>query len=120
MTLQSKYPKLRNLIAAYFHQDWKYDYDWSNYPLAFEPVVRFFKMHNPLETTDQATRELKEFLALSFNEEQLESVLDDEFGLCLRPEYFKLTHEQWLKKVLEVLEEPMEKTKQKFIPTFIS
>jgi CdiI immunity protein len=118
MTLREKYPKLSNLIA-YLNQDWLHDYNWENKSPHYYPVIRFFKTHNPQTTVEQATRELKAFLAEGHDEEHLEDYLHHHFALGLNVPYLKITYQNWLKDVLKILEEPMEKTKKEFIPEFI-
>ena len=119
MIEKSKYPKLKNLIGGYFHQDWEHSYDWKNQEPHYAPVVRFFKFHNPTSTTKQVISELKHFLALGLDEKTLDKVLEDVFILGVHIPYWKITHEKWLKDILNILEEPMEKTKKEFIPEFI-
>jgi CdiI immunity protein len=119
MGLREKYPKLCNLVGGYLHQDWKDDYDWEGKDFHYIAVIRFFKTHNPQSTVEQATRELREFLALNFDEQHLEDALYNQFALGTMPSYWGFTFRDWLEDVLKILEEPMEKTKKHFIPEFI-
>ncbi len=118
MELNQKYPKLSNLIG-YLHQDWKDDYDWKDNKIHYHPVVRFFKTHNPQTTVEQATRELKAFLAENHDEQHLEDYLYHHLVLGTMPSYWGLNFNNFLKDLLRILEEPMEKTKNEFIPEFI-
>lgn len=118
MGLRDRYPKLANLLGAYFNQDWKYGYFWGEHEPHYAPVVRFYKTNNPPASVGQAARELKEFLALDFDEEKLEDALYHQLGLGVMPSYWELTFRGWLEEVLKILEEPPEQTKKQFIPPF--
>lgn len=119
MSLRGKYPALSNLIGAYLHQDWKHDYEWSEIKVHYHPVIRFFKTHNPSEWVEQATEELKKFLAEGHDEEHLEDYLYHHFVLGTMPSYWGFTFRGFLEDILKILEEPMEKTRKEFIPKFI-
>ncbi len=119
MDLREKYPKLANLIGGYLHQDWDLNYDWEGKEQHYHTVIRFFKTHNPQTTIEQATRELKAFIAENHDEEHLEDYLYHHFVLGTMPSYWGFTFRGWLEDVLKILEEPMEKTKKEFIPEFI-
>jgi CdiI immunity protein len=116
MPLREAYPTLSNLIGAYLHQDWLHVYDWEDKKQHYQPVVRFFKTHNPPSFVDQATNELKQFLAEEHDEEHLEDYLYHHFVLGLNISYLNITNKEWLEDVLKILEEPMEKTKKEWIP----
>jgi CdiI immunity protein len=118
MSLDEAYPALNNIIG-YLHQDWKDDYNWEGNNFHYHPVIRFFKTHNPPNWIEQATKELKEFLAEEHDEEHLEDYLYNHFILGTMPSYWGFTFEGFLQDMLKVLEEPIEKTKKEFIPEFI-
>jgi hypothetical protein len=80
--------------------------------------VRFYKTHNPPSSVEQAARELKEFLALNFDEERLQDALNHHFVMGMSVSYWGLTFRGWLEEVLKILEEPMGQTKKQFIPPF--
>jgi CdiI immunity protein len=104
MDTKSKFPKLCNLLGAYFHQDWKYDYDWKQNQPNFEEVVRFYKISNPVNTVSQATEELRKFLNLQLTEADLDDILQG-IGVCYNPKARKMTYHQWLESILHILED---------------
>ena len=118
MGLRERYPKLANLLGSYFNQDWELGYFWGEHEPHYAPVVRFYKTHNPPASVEQAARELKEFLALGFDEERLGDALQHHFVMQMSVSYWGLTFRGWLEEVLKILEEPTEKTKKQFIPPF--
>jgi CdiI immunity protein len=98
-----KFPKLRNLLGGYFHQDWKSDYDWQGNQPNFEEVIQFYKTVNPKNTVSQATNELREFLDLPLDELDLKNALQD-VGVFYSPKTRKMTYKQWLESILTILE----------------
>lgn len=98
-----QFPKLRNLLGGYFHQDWKNDYDWQGNQPNFEEVVQFYKTVNPKNTVSQATDELRKFLALPLDELDLHNALKD-VGVFYNPKARKMTYKQWLESILTILE----------------
>jgi CdiI immunity protein len=114
MELSEKYPKLANLMGAYFNQDWHLFYLWDIEP-DYPPVVRFYKVHNPQSSLTQLIKELKEFLSKGYDESALEDAMDD-LVMELNLPHWKLTYQEWLEDVLRILEEPMEVTKKQYIP----
>lgn len=119
MEVKGKFIKLQNLFGGYFYPYWKEDYLWQDKEADYKAVVRFFKVNNPHQTVEQATGELKALLRLDLEDDKLDDLFDNYFILGLRPQGYNLSNCQWLEEVLKVLEEPMEKTKQEFIPEFI-
>lgn len=118
-TLSRAYPRLNNLFGAYLHQDWEYGFNWENHESHFRPVIRYFKTHNSPAVVEQATTELKQFIAERHDENQLDEYLSNDFGLEILPSYWGFTFQGFLEDVLKILEEPMEKTKREWIPEFI-
>lgn len=118
MIENEKYPKLKNLIGGYLHQDWEHGYDWAENEPHYAPVIRFYKTHNPSATVQRAESELKNLLSLDLDEDTLEKILENTFILGVYVPYWKITHRDFLEDVLKILEEPMEKTRKSFIPEF--
>jgi hypothetical protein len=109
MNTNLTFPKLRNLLGGYFHQDWKYDYNWEGHQPNFEEVVRFYKVVNPVTTVSQAINELHNFLNLQMSETDL-SELFKSAGICYNPKARKMTYRYWLERILEILEDPLATT----------
>ncbi len=114
MDLSKKYPKLSNLVI-YFHQDWKECYLWDEEP-DYPPIVRFYKLNNPKSSLEMVIKELKELLSKEYDESKLKAIIYGEFSMNLHLPHWNLTYQKWLEDVLRILEEPMEKTKQQYIP----
>jgi CdiI immunity protein len=98
------YPKLRYFFAAYFHQDWSYEKRLVGG--SFEDVVRDFQAENPIQTVNQATRELEAFLGLELSEGELENTVVYDLGANVNPPGRGGTYRQWLEAVLSILKKP--------------
>lgn len=116
---EEKFPELYQYLAGLFHQDWKDVFDWKEQKYSFEAVVRYFKVRSSQNYRQQELRELKEFLNLGLETDDVTRIIKTEWGIAFRPAYINLTHKQWLERILEILEEPMEETKKHFIPEFV-
>lgn len=106
-----QFPKLKYLLAAYFHEDWLHDYDWTGKEPSYEAIVRHFKAENPTATIKQATRELEEFLKLPLPDKELEEVVAYNLGSAYYPPGSGQTYRDWLEAVLAILKEPSDKAR---------
>ena len=115
---EEKFPELYQFLGCYFHQDWKDFSDWKGHKPSFEGIVRHFKVVDSKNNVKEEVRELIEFLNLGLNESEVEDVMD-KWNIAYYPYGRNLTYIEWLKRVLEILEEPIEETTKHFIPEFI-
>ena len=113
-----RFPELSGLLGGYFHEDMFYVFDWNGHEENYKSIIRYHKSIQSEEYLKKEVTELKEFLALSqdWDEDKLGEILYKDFGSYLRAPFFKMTYREFLQGILEVLEEPMEKTKSEFIP----
>lgn len=122
---EGKYSKqfssLRYLLGNYFHEDMFDVFDWKGRRPDYQGVIRHFKTQDSPIRNREIPKELREFLALSkdWDEDKLDDVLEDDFGNCLYAPGYGITYREFLEGILEVLEEPMEKTRSEFTPKFI-
>lgn len=116
---EEKFPILYQYLGGLFHQDWIHVFDWKEQKPHFEGVIKYFKIRNSKCYEKEEMKELKMFLELNLIDAEIENVMRKDFNLGIRPAYWNLTHKEWLERVLEILEEPMEKTRKEFIPEFI-
>lgn len=116
---KKNFPELYQYLGGLFHQDWSYVFDWKGQPPDYKGVVRYFKVRNSKSLEKSELKDLKTFLSLNLSEDAIEQVMTREFKIGIRPAFWNLTHKLWLENILQILEEPMEKTKQEFIPKFI-
>lgn len=117
-TYKEKFPELYQYLGGLFHQDWKDVFDWQTQKPSFEGVVRYFKVRNIKCFEKAELNELGQFLSLGLSENEVEVIMD-EWNIAYYPYGIKLTYIEWLKRILEILEEPMEETKKQFIPEFV-
>lgn len=105
-----KFPELYQFFGGYFYQGWSADYRWESSKPEFASVIRHFKAVNPPATVNQVRGELEELLALALEESVLGEVLS-ELGNNFYPLSENLTNEQWLSKILEILNESQTKAR---------
>jgi hypothetical protein len=69
----------------------------------------------------QRINQLREFLVLSkhWEDDKIDDILGDDLGNCLFAPAYRMTYREFLEGILEILEEPMKKTRSEFIPKFI-
>ncbi len=116
-----QFPQVRKILAGYFHEDMFDGFDWSGNQKNYKSVIRYIKSIQSEEYLSAKINQLKEFLALSqdWDEDKLSGVLGEDFSCMFYAPFFKMTYREFLEGILEILEEPMEKTKSEFIPKFI-
>ena len=107
---QFKYPELYQFFGGYFYQGWVADYRWENESPNFTAVVRHFKAINPPTTIAKVRNELEDLLRLELNEENLKQVLQN-LGSNFYPKAENLTINEWLERVLEILNESTAKSR---------
>ncbi len=118
MDYLTEFSEIRFLLG-YFHQYWSKLYSWEGNNPTFQPIIRLFKTENSSEIVERLVFEIERFLMLPLNDEEFERVLVEEIGCEYTPRSQGLNERQFLEQILEILKEPMEKTKQGFIPEFI-
>ena len=116
-----QFPQVRKILAAYFHEDMFDGFEWKETKPNYKSVVRYIKSIQQPEYLLQKITELREFLKISkeWDEDQLDDVLTDDFGNCLFAPGYEMTYREFLEGILEILEEPMEKTRSEFIPNLL-
>lgn len=116
-----QFPQVRKILATYFHEDMFDGFDWSGHEKNYKSVVRHIKSIQSEESLSRKIIELKEFLILSQNwdEDKLEDVLLKDFSGSIYAPGVGVTYRKFLEDILEILEEPIEKTNREFIPKFI-
>ena len=107
---RQKYYNLYQFLGGYFHQDWQYDYDWKGEQPDTEKVVRHYKSIAGKNTLEKVASEMKSLLSENLSETELRNVLIELNSAHRAPATHK-TYRKWLERILEILEEPMEKTK---------
>lgn len=116
-----QFPQVAKILGAYFHEDMFDGFDWKDTKPNYKSVIRYIKSIQEPEYLSKKITELREFLKLSrdWDEDKLRKILHEDLGNCLRAPFFKMTYREFLEGTLEILEEPIEKTKTEFIPKFI-
>ncbi len=116
-----RFPQVAKILGLYFHEDMFDGYEWKNITPNYRSVIRYIKSVQTEATLSEKISELNEFLILSraWNEDKLSEVLGEDFSCMFYAPFFKLSYREFLKEILNILEEPMEKTKSEFIPKFI-
>lgn len=118
MDYLKEFSEIRFLLG-YFHQYYVVLYNWGENEPTFQPLIRYFKLDNGSEVIEKLISEIDKFLSLPLNNEEFEIIMVEELGCEFTPRSQGLDKRQFLEKSLEILKEPMEKTKQEFIPEFI-
>lgn len=115
-----QFPELE-YVLGYFHEDMFDGFEWQGRKPSYHEVIRHIKITNSLTNIKKATGELQLFLQLSrdWNEDNLEDVLLNDFGNSIYAPGVGITYREFLEGILEILEEPIEKTESEFIPKFI-
>lgn len=114
MDYNKEFPDLGYLLG-YFPQRWASIYAWSENKPDFRAVIRHFKTHNDNKIILSAIADIKRLLSFSMSEEKLEEALDELTTSGFSP---LKTHKEFFENILEILIEPMEETKEHFIPEF--
>ena len=110
MNYRFKFPELYQFFGGYFYQGWSADYRWENARPNFAAVVRHFKAVNPPSTVNRVRLELEELSTLALDETELNAALG-ELGSNFYPPAEHLSSIEWLKKILEILDESPTKSR---------
>ena len=115
-----QYPDLRFLLG-YFHEDMFDGFDWQERKPTYKEVIRHYKTTANTNRVQRALFQLKQFTKISsdWDEDKLREILREDLGNCLYAPGYGMSYREFLEGILEILEEPMEKTKSEFIPNFI-
>ena len=105
-----KFPELYQFFGGYFYQGWSADYRWESAKPHFAAVVRHFKAVNPPATVNRVKIELEDFLSHALDEPELNMALT-ELGSHFYPPAENLDSSEWLKKILEILDESPTKSR---------
>ncbi|HVE55815.1 MAG TPA: contact-dependent growth inhibition system immunity protein [Pyrinomonadaceae bacterium] len=105
-----KFPELYQFFGGYFYQGWSADYRWESAKPNFAAVVRHFKAVNPPATINRVRVELEDLLSNALEEAELSSALT-ELGSNFYPPAEQLSSSEWLKKILEILDESPTKSR---------
>lgn len=111
------YPNLRELFN-FLHQDWKLMFEWQGKEPNYQAAIRKLKVDDSPATRQRNISELKDFISLNLDEVTLRKIINRDFGSGFYPPGVGLTCQEWLESVLNLLEEPMEKTTKEFLPKF--
>ncbi len=112
------YPNLKELLN-FLHQDWKIMFEWEVKEPNYEAAIRKLKVDDSPETRQKNISELKDLISLKFDEITLRKIINRDFGSGFYPPGIGLTYQEWLESILNLLEEPMEKTTKEFLPKFV-
>lgn len=115
-----QFQELSGILGGYFHEDMFDGFDWQGHQKNYKSVIRYHKSIQDKEYLNKEIDELKEFLKLiqDWDEDKLEDVLLNDFGGSIYAPGIGITYRKFLQDILEILEEPMRKTKNEFIPKF--
>lgn len=104
MNYRFKFPELYQFFGGYFYQGWSTDYRWEQSKPNFSAVIRHFKAVNPPATVGRVRIELEELIGLLLDDADLNAALA-ELGSSFHPPAEGLTHPDWLRKILDILNE---------------
>ncbi len=105
-----KFPELYQFFGGYFYQGWSADYRWENARPNFTSVVRHYKAVNPPATVNRVRLEMAELVSLALGENELSAALA-ELGSSFYPPAENLNHTDWLRKILDLLDESPTKSR---------
>lgn len=104
MNYEKRFPTLSIYFAGYFHQDWKYDYDWEGKEPDFQRLIRHTKAEGSLREITQIIKELEDFLALNLPENEMDKAFDT-FGSFFYAPGRNIKYRHFAEKTLEILKE---------------
>jgi hypothetical protein len=105
-----KFPELYQFFGGYFYQGWSADYRWESARPNFSAVVRHYKAVNPPSTVNRVRIEMAELVSLALGESELSAALA-ELGSNFHAPSENLTHTEWLRKILDILDESPTKSR---------
>jgi len=95
--MNTRFPKLFQFLAGYFHQDWKCDHENE------DDVIRSFVAESSVETVLKVKSELQSVLLTIRSEEELQAFLFDEIGCSYYYPYTWPSGKAWLEHVFRML-----------------
>ena len=98
--------ELLQLFGAYFGQDHDLFFDYDPNKSFLTQAVAAYKRDCELSPEDiqKCIGEIKEILSHGYSEEKLEHEIIPLYEIPSNPDFFKLSHQEFLEKVLEELE----------------
>ena len=105
MNISASRSEIQQLFTPYFGQDYDlfFDYD-SSKPFMNQAVTAYKKdCEDVPEDIQKCIAELKEILTHNYSEQQLENEIFPLYGIAGDPDY-KMSHREFLEKVVEELE----------------
>lgn len=116
-----QFPQVAKTLGLYFHEDMFDVFEWKQTKPNYKSVIRYIKSIQQPEYLSQKITELREFLQISKNwsEDKLEDILLNDFSGSIYAPGIGITYREFLEEVLEILEEPIDKTESEFVPKFI-
>jgi len=112
------YPNLSELLN-FLHQDWDVMFEWEGSDPDYRTAIRKLKAASSPETRKKIISETTKLISRNLDEVELRHVVNREFMSAFYPPGAGLTYQEWLKEVLQIMEEPMEKTTKGFLPKFV-
>ena len=101
--MNNDFSMISSFLSAYFYPYWQEEYEWTGREPSFEDVTRHYKTENAPHIVEQATKELRQLLALSVTDFELHKESKNFFNYY---ESDGLTRRQVLENILKVLENP--------------
>lgn len=116
MGVRTSFPNI-NYVFGFLHQNWSDFYNWEGREPTFQPIIRYFKTTEEIETINKLIDQLAEFLALPLGEEEFERIVVEEFGSELTALVHGFNRRQFLEDSLKILKESAEETKKLLFQT---
>lgn len=119
MSYYESHHNLFQMFAGYLNQDWKTIYIWNDEKPNYQSIVRKYKTENSSEEIEKTIIQLKNIMntgKVHDEEEWLNILTYGGLGLGYYPPGLGQTYEEWLKDVLNILEEPAQETQNHFTP----
>lgn len=113
-----KYPNIGELLS-FFGQDWKLMFEWENLVPDYQSALRKLKLDSEPTSIDKSIFELKKILNSRYDEEKLRDLITKDFGSAFYPSGLDMTYQKWLENVRDILEEPINQSKQYNLPKFV-
>ncbi len=113
-----KFPNLKELLH-FIHQDWDIMFEWEGREPNYQAAIRKLKMDDSPEVRQKNINELRELVSSNLDEVTLRKIVNKDFRSAFYPPGIGLTYHEWLKVILSILEEPIEKTRSEFLPKFV-
>lgn len=112
------YPNLKELLN-FLNQDWKLMFEWENTEPNYQSAIRKLKVDDSPEIRQKNIDELKTLISSNYDEVTLRRIVNRDFGSAFYPPGLGITYQEWLEEILQIMEEPIEKTAKEFLPKFV-